>query len=105
MVEVWTIPASEKELDPVVALRAYMSRRTAVFGPAEGVPFSLHQDGSIYTKVELNQDLALLLAKYPEMNTQRDKWSGHSFRAGLSTVLSIFGFPQGGYSEMGEVEI
>ena len=47
-----------------------------------------------YTKLELNQDLALMLAQYPELNTERDKWSGHSFRAGLSTVLSILGFPK-----------
>ena len=36
----------------------------------------------------------MLLSIYPELQTERDKWSGHSFRAGLSTVLSVLGFSE-----------
>ena len=52
----------------------------------------MHENGAIYSKVEFNEDLSKLLATYPALDTERDKWSGHSFRAGLSTILSILGF-------------
>ena len=89
--QVWNIP-ERKDLDPVRALEAYDSRRNNTFGKAENLPFFLHENGSIYSKLELNQDLAELLATFPELNSSRDKWSGHSFRAGLTTILSLLGF-------------
>ena len=52
----------------------------------------LYENGSIYSKHELNKDLDVLLAMYPELKSERDTWSGHSFRAGLATVLSELGF-------------
>ena len=58
------------------------------------MPFFLHESGSIYSKVEFNKDLSELLATYPELQTQRDKWTGHSFRSGISTVLSMLGFSE-----------
>ena len=91
IVEVWGL-ASRPDLDPVKTLRAYVDRRTKIFGLAEEMPLFLHSDGTIYSKVELNQDLAKLLSFYPELNSPKDQWSGHSFRAGLSTVLSVLGF-------------
>ena len=56
------------------------------------VSLFLHEDGSIYTKLELNEDLANLIALFPELKTDKDKWTGHSFRAGLATVLALLGF-------------
>ena len=56
------------------------------------MPMFLHENGNIYTKVELNADLASLLALFPQLESPRDKWSGHSFRAGLATVLAVLGF-------------
>ena len=62
------------------------------FGTAESYPLFLHEDGRIYSKEELNRDLAFLLSKYPELHTERDTWTGHSFRSGLTTVLSDLEF-------------
>ena len=89
--DVWNIP-EKADLDPVRALKAFVDRRQEAFGPSENLPLFLHENGSIYTKIELNADLAILLATFPDLETPRDKWSGHSFRAGLSTILSILGF-------------
>ena len=46
------------------------------------------------SKIEFNEDLTKLLSIYPDLDTNRDKWSGHSFRAGLSTILSVLGFSE-----------
>ena len=54
----------------------------------------LHEDGSIYSKCELNADLTVLLNNYPELDNPRDLFSGHSFRAGLATILSVLGFSE-----------
>ena len=54
----------------------------------------IHENGNIYTKSELNKDLSYLLSTYPDLETARDSWSGHSFRSGLTTVLSLLGFSE-----------
>lgn len=74
--------------------KAYQRRRHGLFGDAEKYPLFLHENGSIYTKQELNKDLYYLLSKYPELISDRDSWSGHSFRSGLTTVLSVLGFSE-----------
>ena len=71
---------------------AFNNRRQRTFGLAKNMPFFLHENGNIYTKIELNEDLAMLLASFPQLENPRDKWSGHSFRAGLATILSLLGF-------------
>ena len=58
------------------------------------MPFFIHEDGTIFSKVEFNKDLSSLLAHYPELNTENDKWTGHSFRSGISTILSTLGFSE-----------
>ena len=93
IVEVWGL-ASCPDLDPVKTLKAFVVRRSKIFGLSEEMPLFLHSDGTIYSKVELNQDLAKLLSIFPELDSPKDQWSGHSFRAGLSTVLSILGFDE-----------
>ena len=91
VVEIWGID-KRADIDPVRKLKAYILRRGQVFGSAESYPLFMHENGSIYTKQELNKDLAILLSNYPELQTERDSWTGHSFRAGLTTVLSNLGF-------------
>ena len=93
MVEVWSLPGGNV-LDPVRCLSAYCRRRTEKFGLAETMPLFIHEDGSNYTKVELNSDLESLLSIYPELQNPRDLIRGHSFRAGLSTILSLLGFSE-----------
>ena len=93
VVEVWRVPARQ-DLDPILALNAYMKRRQDRFTEAESSPLFLHENGSMYTKDELNKDLGILLSTYPQLNTEKDYWSGHSFRSGLTTVLSVLGFSE-----------
>ena len=91
IVEVWHVQ-ERKDLDPITVLKAYLARRHEALGEAKNYPLFLHENGSIYSKHELNKDLDVLLAMYPELKSERDTWSGHSFRAGLATVLSELGF-------------
>ena len=91
IVEIWSVER-RPDLDPVHKLKAYLYRRNMVFGATEAYPLFLHEDGRIYTKHELNRDLSLLLSQYPELQTEKDSWTGHSFRSGLTTVLSNLGF-------------
>ena len=93
VVEVWRVPARQ-DLDPILALNAYMKRRQDRFTEAESSPLFLHENGSMYTKDELNKDLGILLSTYPQLNTEKDYWSGQSFRSGLTTVLSVLGFSE-----------
>ena len=91
MVEVWKVE-KRKDLDPVRVLSTFMRNRRGKFGEAENLPLFLHENGHIFSKRELNENLSMLLSHYPELSSNRDKWSGQSFRAGISTVLSMLGF-------------
>ena len=92
IVEVWQV-AQCKELDPVLALRAFLQRREEKFGSSDSLPVFIHEDGSNFTKGEMNQDLKQLISFYPELaQSERDKWSGHSYRSGLSTLLQSLNF-------------
>ena len=73
-------------------LKAYVERRKLNFANRNELPLFLHENGQIYSKVEFNSDLSDLLAVYPELINDRDSFSGHSFRSGLSTILSVLGF-------------
>ena len=91
VVEVWSVK-DRLDLDPVSALSTFMRKRREKFSDAENLPLFLHENGHIFSKQELNDNLSLLLSRYPELASDRDKWSGHSFRSGISTVLSVLGF-------------
>ena len=91
VVEVWGVKG-RLDLDPVTALSTFLKLRKDKFGEAEELPVFMHENGSLYSKQEMNRDLTDLLAFFPQLATSRDKWSGHSFRSGLSTILSLLGF-------------
>ena len=93
IIEVWAVKENV-QLDPVVALKHFLSLRQSNLGPAEDCPVFLHQDGSQYTKADLNNDIKQLLSTYPTLSSPQDKYSGHSFRAGLATLLSSLGFTE-----------
>ena len=93
VVEVWSVKENE-QLDPVIALTQFISLRAANLGPAEKSPVFLHENGSLFTKAEMNKDIKLLLAMYPTLSSPRDLWSGHSFRAGIATLLTSLGFTE-----------
>ena len=92
MVEIWSLP-SHSELDPVVALKCFMDRRSSVCGDSNTVPVFIHEDGSNLTRIQFNEDLKSLLQQFPELTSSPlDSWTGHSFRAGLPTILQTLGF-------------
>ena len=91
IVEVWSVPEIP-DLDPVTALRKFLELRQSKFGEAQDYPLFLHENGRIFTKRQMNADLGELLAIYPKLNNPLDKWTGHSFRAGISTLLASLGF-------------
>ena len=93
IIEVWCVKENG-QLDPLLALKHFLSLRQSKLGPAEDCPVFLHQDGSQYTKSELNKDLKNLLATYPSLSSPRDTYSGHSFRSGMATLLSSLGFSE-----------
>ena len=94
VVEVWSVQENPN-LDPVAALSCFMKFRSGTFGEAEKKPVFIHEDGSLYSNTELNQDLKSLLSKFPSLtNSSREHWSGHSFRAGLATLLTSLGFSE-----------
>ena len=92
IVEVWCVEQCP-ELDPLAVLKAFLEMRDQEFGSNDSLPVFVHKDGSNFTKAEMNADLKSLLSTYPELaESSRDKWSGHSFRAGLSTILQKLQF-------------
>ena len=93
VVEVWEVKENE-DLDPVLALKQYLRLRSLALGPAEDCPVFLHADGSQFTKAEMNKDIKELLGQYPSISSPRDMWSGHSFRSGISTLLTTLGFTE-----------
>jgi hypothetical protein len=81
--------------DPVSNLRAFLSLREELFGPAPQMPVFLQENGQCLTKADFNMKLKLLLAPFTSLNpTGIHKFSGHSFRSGLATLLSTLGFTE-----------
>ena len=92
LVEVWHVP-ERPSICPVKSLERFLQLRGRVFGKAEALPLFIHEDGSNFSKQELNRDLKLILETFPEFSeSDRDAWTGHSFRAGISTLLQGLGF-------------
>lgn len=94
VVEIWSVQ-ERPDLDPVLALQKYLSLRQDKFGAAKGKPVFIHESGAIFTKAQLNLDLKKMLDMFPPLATSyKDKWSGHSFRAGLTSLLQSLGFSE-----------
>ena len=91
VVEVWSVQEIP-DLDPVTALRKYMQLRQELFGNSDQYPLFLHENGKIFTKQQMNKDLKELLSAYPQLCSPYDKWTGHCFRSGISTLLATLGF-------------
>ena len=80
VVEVWSLPEKE-ELDPVIALKSYLERRSSKFGDDDSRPVFIHEDGSNLSRSGFNKILKELLDTFPELaSSPRDSWTGHSFR-------------------------
>ena len=63
---------------------AFLARRREVPGYGPNAPLFVDEVGAVYSKRQFNKDLKNLLAMYPELvESERDLWSGHSFREGI----------------------
>ena len=92
IVEVWKVEQCPY-LDPVLALKYFLLKRENTFSRDDSLPVFVHEDGTNLSKSEMNKDLKQILSLYPELaESERDKWSGHSFRSGLSTMLQSLNF-------------
>ena len=79
----------------MVALENFLVRRSELGFDTENLPLFIHSDGSNLSKKEFNATLKELLSVFPELATSSiDYWAGHSFRAGLSTLLQGLGFSE-----------
>ena len=91
VVELWSIPQFV-DLDPVAAFNRYWKERskrnfpmnTPLFLKDNGFPFTHSSFGSIF-KTMLNQLPS-------ELDLEGNKWTCHSFRSGLPTLLQMAGF-------------
>ena len=90
VIEVYGVP--DKSLDPVVALKYFMEYRREVHGIRGDLPFFMEQDGKYFTKQKFNKLLHELLDPY--LRDGRDSLTGHSFRAGLATLMEVAGFEE-----------
>ena len=93
VVEIWSLPERE-DLDPVVALKSFLQRRSSLSSNIDAPVFTL-EDGSNLTKTKFNEELKKLLGEFPELTeSPLDSWTGHSFRSGLPTILQSLGFSE-----------
>ena len=94
LVEVWQVE-ERPDLCPVGSLSLFIQLRKMKFGNRDDLPLFIHEDGSNLSKGEFNKDLKIMLDMFPELaSSDRDSWTGHSFRSGLSTLLQSLGFSE-----------
>ena len=90
IIEVYGMP--DPSLDPVVALKYFIGFRMKVHGNRGDLPFFIDQNGKYFTKQKFNKILHELLD--PFLRDGRDALTGHSFRAGLATLMEVAGFEE-----------
>ena len=82
-------------MSPVIALKSFMDRRSSVCIGTKIAPLFIREDGTNLTRVHFNEEFKSLLQRYPELTSSPlDSWTGHSFRAGLPTILQSLGFDE-----------
>ena len=90
IIEVFRVP--DTTLDPLLAIKHYFRLRGKSHGEARDLPFFIEEDGSFFTKQKFNLLLHSLLD--PFVKDDRDSLTGHSFRAGLATLMEVAGFSE-----------
>ena len=92
VVEIWSTP-SFPDIDPVHAFNAYWGRRQEKFPISH--PLFLAASGKIYTHSLFNSTLQALISHFSvKLELSVNKWTGHSFRSGLPTLLQSAGFKE-----------
>ena len=88
ILEVFQVP--DISLDPITAVKHYMSFRRRVDQGSEDLPFFIEENGKFFTKQKFNRILHDLID--PFLRDSRDSLTGHSFRGGLATLMESAGF-------------
>ena len=83
ILEVFQVPDSS--LDPIAAVKYYMSFRRKVDHGTADLPFFIEEDGRVFTKQKFNRLLHELIDLF--LNSDRDSLTCHSFRGGLATLM------------------
>ena len=92
IVEIWNTPAFP-DIDPVKAFGVYWERRKKNFLSSK--PLILTANGKKFSQSLFNATLQSLIAHYiAELVLCANKWTGHSFRSGLLTLLQSAGFKE-----------
>ena len=93
VVELWSTPQFA-DVDPFKAFSAYWEQRNHG-GFSLSLPLFLMSDSKIFTNKVFNSTLKSLLSNYSmELELSINRWTGHSFRSGLPTLLQAAGFKE-----------
>ena len=91
VVEIWSVPAFP-DIDPFKAFSTFWRLRAEKGFPLSS-PLFMRSGGDILTATHFNRCLQSLLNHYAvELDLASNSWTGHSFRAGLPTLLQSLGF-------------
>ena len=91
VVELWKTPQFPN-LDPWIAFSKYMAWRKTRSFPSSW-PLFLRADGMSFSHGYFDTSLKDMISHYSlELEIGWNKWTGHSFRSGLPTVLQTAGF-------------
>ena len=90
--EIWSTPAFP-DIDPLKAFGVYWERRKKNYLLSQ--PLFLTANGRTFSQSLFNATLQSLIAHYSaELDLSANRWTGHSFRSGLPTLLQSAGFKE-----------
>ena len=93
VVEIWSIPELP-DINPFSAFATFWNLRQKKEFPNSS-PLFMRAGGDILTASQFNTCLQSLISHYPtELQLSTNRWTGHSFRSGLPTLLQSIGFSE-----------
>ena len=93
VVEIWSTPQFP-EIDPFTSFTAFWRIRNKKGFPLTS-PLFMRAGGDVLTAQHFNRCLQSLISHYSvELELSINSWTGHSFRAGLPTLLQSLGFSE-----------
>ena len=93
VVEVWSTPQFS-DIDPVASFHIYWQLRQENGFPIDH-PLFLRSDGYPYTHDRFSGTLGQIISHYAlELDLKMNRWTGHSFRSGLASLLDTAGFSE-----------
>ena len=93
IVEIWKTPQFN-DLDPFSAFAAYWEQRKSK-GFSLSQPLFVRTNGKAFTHSVFSSALQSLISHYSmELGLSTNRWTGHSFRSGLPTLLQTAGFSE-----------